>query len=74
MHQGRGTEHVADPAAAVVDPVHDRFNKRHEPPHQVEREVGSRLSEPFGDGCPGQGQVPDEIGTLRPVDEGTGGS
>jgi hypothetical protein len=62
----RGTEHSTDRAAAVVDPVDDGLGERHEPPHQVKRQVGARLTDPLGDRCPREVQVVHEIRALDP--------
>jgi hypothetical protein len=67
-----GTEHIAHRAAAVVNAVDDRLGKRHEPPHEVERQVGARLGDPVGDHRPRKIQVADEVGAFLPIDEGVG--
>jgi hypothetical protein len=67
-----GTEHIAHRAAAVVNAVDDRLGKRHEPPHEVERQVGARLGDPVGDHRPRKIQVADEVGAFLPIDEGMG--
>ena len=64
-----GAEHVAHDAAAVVDAAHDRLGQGHEAPHQVERQVRTRLGHALGNHRAREVEVAHEGGTPLPVDE-----
>lgn len=66
------TEHVADVATAVVDAVQDRLGQSHEPPQQLERQIGAVVGHLLDDQLALQVEVFDERPTLLPVDEGPG--
>jgi hypothetical protein len=68
-----GAEHITHRATAVIDAVQHWLGERHEAPHQIEREVRTRLADPVGDHRPCQGEVVDEVGTLLPIDKRSGG-
>jgi hypothetical protein len=67
-------EDIPDRAVAVVDAVEHRLGKIHEPPHQIERQVGAGLGNPVDDHRPLQVEVLHEVTALLPVDEGPRGS
>ena len=65
-------EHVADIATAVVDAVQDRLGQPHEPPQQLERQIGAVTGHLVDDQLALQVEVLHEGPTLRPVDERPG--
>ena len=66
------TEHVTDVATAVVDAVQDRLGQPHEPPQQLERQIGAGVGHLLDDQLALQIEVLHEGSTLLPVDEGPG--
>jgi hypothetical protein len=65
-------EHVADVAAAVVDPVQNRLSEVHEAPHQLERQVGAFPGHLVEDELALLVEVLHEGRALLPVDDGAG--
>ena len=64
------TEHVADLALAIVDPVQHGLGQFHEPPQQLQRQVGAVLGHLLDDQLALQIEILDERSPLWPVDEG----
>ena len=60
---------ISDRAVAVVDAVDHRFGKVHEPPHQIQRQVGARLGNAVNDHRPLQVEILHEVPPLLPIDE-----
>ena len=69
IHAGPA-EHLTDVAATVIDAVQDRLGQLHEPPHQLERQIGAGVDYLLDDQLALQIEVLHESSTLFPVDEG----
>ena len=62
---------VTDVAVAVVDAVQDRLGQVHEPPHQVERQIGAGLGHLGRDHLPLEIDVLHEASPFLPIDKGS---
>jgi hypothetical protein len=65
-----GLKDVSNRTVAVIDTIDHRFGKIHEPPHQIQRQVGVGSSDPIHDHPPLQVEVCYKLPPLLPVDEG----
>jgi len=52
---------------AVVDAIEHGISQTHEPPHQIERQIGTARRHPIDDHRPLQVEVLDEVPGLSPI-------
>ena len=62
-------EHIPDRPVAVVDAIEHGIRQTHEPPHQIERQIGTTRRHPIDDHRPLQIEVLDKVPGLSPIDE-----
>ena len=62
-----GPEHIPDGSVAVVDAIEHGIRQTHEPPNQIERQIGTARRHPIDDHRPLQVEVLDEVPGLSPI-------
>jgi hypothetical protein len=65
------SEDIPDRTVAVVHAIDHRFGKRHEPPYQIQCQLGAGHGDPLDDHRPLQVEVFHEVPPFLPIDEGS---